>query len=81
MSAEILVPGISGLPNKTKEKQLEETLLQGFSSGSGTGELEPQVQKKVQNHKAIIYYFWLKKKSLIKSDGLQNSFPGTKAVT
>lgn len=79
MSAEILVPGISGLPNKTKEKQLEETLLQGFPSGSGTGELEPQVQKKVQNHKEIIYYFWLKK-SLIKSDGLQNSFPGTKAV-
>lgn len=44
MCVELLVPGISGLPNNTKKKQLEEsysvTFLQGFPSGNGTGELE-----------------------------------------
>ena len=79
MSAKLLVPGISGLPNKTKKKQLEEsksysvTFLQGFPPGSGTGEPElthrVQVRKQLQNHKVIIYQVWLKK-SQMKSDGL-----------
>lgn len=64
-SAELLVPGISGLPNKTKKKQLEESesysvkFLQGFPPGSGTGEPElmqrVQIRKRLQNHKVIIY--------------------------
>lgn len=52
MSARLLVPVISGLPNKTKKKQLEEgkcysvPFLQGFTPGSGTG--EPELTRKVQ---------------------------------
>lgn len=65
MSAELLVLGISVLPNKTKEKQLEQsksysvTFLQGFPPGSRAGEPElkqrVQVRKQLQNHKVIIY--------------------------
>lgn len=79
MSARLLVPGISGLSNKTNKKQLEEgksysaPFLQGFTPGSGTGEPEltwkVQVQKELQNHKIIIYQVWLKK-SQMKSYGL-----------
>lgn len=52
MSARLLVPVISGLPNKIKKKQLEEgkcysvPFLQGFTPGSGTG--EPELTRKVQ---------------------------------
>lgn len=65
MSAELLVPGISGLPDKTKKKQLEQsksysvTFLQGFPPGSRAGEpelmLRVQVRKQLQNHKVISY--------------------------